>query len=47
MSSLTKYFLILSRKGIRVNEMLKEIRAALRKCRDSNDALELSARSRE
>lgn len=34
-------------KGIRVNDMLKEIRAALRKCRDSNDALELSARSRE
>ncbi|KAK6256808.1 hypothetical protein QUC31_000267 [Theobroma cacao] len=32
-------------KGIRVNEMLKEIRAALRKCRDSNEALELSARS--
>ncbi|TYG70099.1 hypothetical protein ES288_D05G285100v1 [Gossypium darwinii] len=34
-------------KGIRVNDMLKEIRAALRKCRDSNNALELSARSRE
>ncbi|KAL9395604.1 hypothetical protein Peur_009857 [Populus x canadensis] len=27
-------------KGIRVNEMLKEIRAALRKCRDSREALE-------
>ncbi|CAK7346298.1 unnamed protein product [Dovyalis caffra] len=27
-------------KRIGVNEMLKEIRAALRKCRDSNDALE-------
>ncbi|XVF36034.1 hypothetical protein REPUB_Repub19eG0023500 [Reevesia pubescens] len=32
-------------KGIRVNEMLKEIRAAIRKCRDSNEALELSVRS--
>ncbi|XVE94630.1 hypothetical protein REPUB_Repub02eG0025400 [Reevesia pubescens] len=32
-------------KGIRVNEMLKEIRAALRKCRDSDEALELSLRS--
>ncbi|OMO75246.1 hypothetical protein COLO4_26223 [Corchorus olitorius] len=29
-------------KGIRVNEMLKEIRAALRKCKDPNEALELS-----
>ncbi|KAJ4962362.1 hypothetical protein NE237_022301 [Protea cynaroides] len=29
-------------KGIRINEMLKEIRAALRKCQDSNKALELS-----
>ncbi|GAV82638.1 GTP1_OBG domain-containing protein/MMR_HSR1 domain-containing protein [Cephalotus follicularis] len=27
-------------KGIRVNEMLKEIRAALRKCRDFDEALE-------
>ncbi|XWS14522.1 hypothetical protein CRYUN_Cryun35bG0017100 [Craigia yunnanensis] len=32
-------------KGIRVNEMLKEVRAALRKCRDSNEALESSVRS--
>ncbi|GMI90667.1 hypothetical protein HRI_002736000 [Hibiscus trionum] len=31
-------------KGIQVNEMLKEIRAALRKCRDSNEAPELSVR---
>ncbi|KAK9269845.1 hypothetical protein L1049_025418 [Liquidambar formosana] len=29
-------------KGIRINEMLKEIRAALRKCRESSEALELS-----
>ncbi|KAJ6412092.1 hypothetical protein OIU84_005202 [Salix udensis] len=31
-------------KGIRINEMLKEIRAALRKCRDSREALEPSTR---
>ncbi|KAJ4823872.1 hypothetical protein Tsubulata_030322 [Turnera subulata] len=31
-------------KGIRVNEMLKEIRGALRKCRDSVEELEPSAR---
>ncbi|KAE8682149.1 putative GTP-binding protein OBGC2 [Hibiscus syriacus] len=31
-------------KGIQVNEMLKEIRAALRKCRDSSEALELNVR---
>ncbi|KAJ6405841.1 hypothetical protein OIU84_013748 [Salix udensis] len=34
--------LVLSGKGIRVNEMLKEIRAALRKCRDSHETLEPS-----
>ncbi|KAG6785728.1 hypothetical protein POTOM_007309 [Populus tomentosa] len=32
-------------KGIRVNEMLKEIRAALRKCRDSHEALEPSTKT--
>ena len=31
----------IEQEEIRVNEMLKEIRAALRKCRDSNEALEL------
>ncbi|GLT54370.1 hypothetical protein SLA2020_275730 [Shorea laevis] len=31
-------------KGMRINEMLKEIRAALRKCRDPDEALELSVR---
>ncbi|KAG5246415.1 GTP-binding protein [Salix suchowensis] len=31
-------------KGIRINEMLKEIRGALRKCRDSREALEPSTR---
>ncbi|KAJ9166037.1 hypothetical protein P3X46_020838 [Hevea brasiliensis] len=31
-------------KGIRLNEMLKEIRAALKKCGDSNEALEPSER---
>ncbi|KAJ7966815.1 GTP-binding protein [Quillaja saponaria] len=29
-------------KGIKINEMLKQIRAALRRCRDSNEALTLS-----
>ncbi|XP_041017380.1 probable GTP-binding protein OBGC2 isoform X2 [Juglans microcarpa x Juglans regia] len=32
-------------KGIRINEMLKEIRAALKKCRDPDEALKLGARS--
>ncbi|XP_057975816.1 probable GTP-binding protein OBGC2 isoform X2 [Malania oleifera] len=31
-------------KGIRINEMLKEVRAALRKCRDFNEALVPSTR---
>lgn len=31
-------------KGINIDEMLKEIRAALQKCRDSNEASELSAK---
>ncbi|XP_062165278.1 probable GTP-binding protein OBGC2 isoform X1 [Alnus glutinosa] len=31
-------------KGMRINEMLKEIRVGLRKCRDPDEALELSVR---
>ncbi|KAA8537572.1 hypothetical protein F0562_027180 [Nyssa sinensis] len=34
-------------KGIRIKEMLEEIRAALRKCQDSNEALELTTRPEE
>ncbi|KAG6648566.1 hypothetical protein I3843_07G153000 [Carya illinoinensis] len=33
------------RKGIKINEMLKEIRAALKKCRDPDEALKLGVRS--
>ncbi|XP_056177342.1 probable GTP-binding protein OBGC2 isoform X4 [Syzygium oleosum] len=32
-------------KGIRINEMLDEIRAALRKCKELNELLELASRS--
>ncbi|KAK3424860.1 hypothetical protein EUGRSUZ_F01606 [Eucalyptus grandis] len=32
-------------KGIRINEMLNEIRAALRKCKEQNEPLELALRS--
>nr|KYP30995.1 hypothetical protein KK1_049309 [Cajanus cajan] len=32
-------FLVACKKSIRINEMLKEIRSALRKCSDSNKTL--------
>lgn len=39
MGKMKVYYGVTCRKGTNINEMLKEIRAALHKCRDPNEVL--------
>ena len=44
LTKLVLFFFWFCRKGIRIKEMLSEIRTALRKCKDSTEPFESSVR---